>query len=76
VPVFGAAGEESAEPELVGFGFVNVDDGEVALAGGGDVEAEAEGGATSGGVISAGGGSGTGDVSFGIKTWVVMFVEC
>ena len=38
VPVFGAAGEEGAEPEVVAFGFVDVDGGEVALAGGGDVE--------------------------------------
>ena len=42
VPVFGATGEEGAEPEIVGVGFVNVDDGEVALAGGGDVEAQTE----------------------------------
>ena len=42
VPVFGATGEEGTQPEFVGFGFVNVDDGEVALAGGGDVETQAE----------------------------------
>jgi len=40
VPVFGATGEESAKPEVVGFDFVDVEDGEVALAGGCDVEAE------------------------------------
>jgi len=40
VPVFGAAGKESAEPEVVAFAFVNIDDGEVALAGGGDIEAK------------------------------------
>jgi hypothetical protein len=42
MPVFGAAGEESAEPELAFDGFIDVNDGEVALAAGGDVETEAE----------------------------------
>jgi hypothetical protein len=42
VPVFGADGEEGAKPELGTFGFVDVEGGEVAEAGGGDVEAEAE----------------------------------
>ena len=42
VPVFGAAGEEGAKPELGAEGLVEVEDGEVAVAGGGDVEAEAE----------------------------------
>ena len=41
MPVFSAAGEEAAEPEFVAFGLINIDDGEVALAAGGDVEAEA-----------------------------------
>lgn len=31
MPVFGACGEEGAEPELGGLGFVDVNDGEVAL---------------------------------------------
>jgi hypothetical protein len=44
VPIFGAAGEEGAEPEIVGAGFVDVDDGEVAGAGGGNVETKSEGG--------------------------------
>jgi len=42
VPVFGAAGEEGAKPEDGAFGLVDVDGGEVALAGGGDVETEAQ----------------------------------
>jgi hypothetical protein len=41
VPVFGAASEESAEPEIVTFGFVDVNASEVTLAGSGDVESEA-----------------------------------
>jgi hypothetical protein len=41
VPIFGACGEESAEPEFGAVDFVDVDGGEVAVAGGGDVEAEA-----------------------------------
>src|SRR5437879_5517768 len=41
MPIFGAAGEEAPEPEVRGFELVNVDDGEVALATGGDIEAEA-----------------------------------
>lgn len=40
VPILGADGEESAEPEFGAAGFVEVEGGEVALAGGGDVEAE------------------------------------
>jgi hypothetical protein len=39
VPIFGASGEESAEAEDWGCDFVDIDDGEVALTGGGDVEA-------------------------------------
>ena len=56
VPVFGAAGEESAEPEVVGAGFVDVKDGEVASAGSGDVEAKAEGGGRGSSVECRGGG--------------------
>ena len=41
VPVFGAAGEEAGEPEVVLFDFVNVDDGEIALTGGGNIKAQA-----------------------------------
>ena len=40
IPVIGARGEEGAEPEFVAFWFVQVEDGEVALAAGGDVEAQ------------------------------------
>ncbi len=42
VPIFGACGEESAEPEFGAVDFVDVDGGEIAVAGGGDVKAEAE----------------------------------
>ena len=42
MPVLGAAGEERTEGELVAFGLVKVDGGEIALAGGGDVETEAK----------------------------------
>jgi len=42
MPIFGPGGEEGAEPEFGAFDFVDVDDGEVALAGSGDVEAETE----------------------------------
>src|SRR5207249_903964 len=42
VPIFGAHGKERAEPEGGVFEFVNVEGGEITLAGGGDVEAEAE----------------------------------
>ncbi len=41
VPIFGAASAEGAEPEFIAARFVDVDAGEVALAGSGDVEAEA-----------------------------------
>ena len=41
MPIFGAGGEESGEPEVGAFDFVDIDDGEVALAGGGDVETQA-----------------------------------
>lgn len=43
MPVFGAGGEESLEPKGGVFDLVNVEHGEVALAGGGDIEAEAAG---------------------------------
>jgi len=43
VPVFGSHGKKASEPEIGAFGFVNVEAGEIALAGGGDVEAETEG---------------------------------
>ena len=41
VPVVGATGEEGAKPELGAGGFVDVDGSEIALAAGGDIEAEA-----------------------------------
>jgi hypothetical protein len=41
IPIFGPAGKEAAQPKVRTFEFVNVDDGEVALAGGGNIEAEA-----------------------------------
>jgi hypothetical protein len=49
VPVFGVNGEQGAEglaagDVLAGGHFVDIEGGEVALGGGGDVEAEAEGG--------------------------------
>jgi len=44
VPVLGANGEECTKPELFATDFVDVDDCKVALAAGGDVEAEAQGG--------------------------------
>src|SRR5262245_18971971 len=40
VPIFGAGGEEGAEVEVGALRLVNVEDGEIALAGGGDVETE------------------------------------
>ena len=43
MPVIGADGEEGAEPEFVAFCFIGVEDGEVALAAGGDIETEAGG---------------------------------
>ena len=39
VPVFGAAGKETAKPEFFAFALVDIDDGEIALATGGDIEA-------------------------------------
>ena len=42
VPVFGATGEESTKPEVIGAGFVDVDGTEVALAGGGNIKSQAE----------------------------------
>lgn len=44
VPIVGATGEEAAEPEVGTLEFVNVDGGEIAVAAGGDIEAEAIGG--------------------------------
>jgi len=40
VPIIGAAGEEGAQPEVGPAAFIDVDDGEVALAAGGHVEAD------------------------------------
>src|SRR5437867_1949033 len=42
MPIFGAGGKQGAQPEFGGFGFIDVEDGQVAFAAGGDVEAEAE----------------------------------
>ena len=42
IPIFGATGEESAEPEFFAFALVDIDNGEVALAAGGDIETETE----------------------------------
>jgi len=42
VPIFGAGGEEGTEPEFGAFDFVDVDGGEIPLAGSGDVETETE----------------------------------
>jgi hypothetical protein len=39
LPIIGAGGEEGAEPEFGAVGLVEVEDGEVALTGSGDVEA-------------------------------------
>ncbi len=43
VPIFGSDGKKASEPEIGAFGFVNVEAGEIALAAGGDIEAETEG---------------------------------
>jgi hypothetical protein len=43
VPIFGVAGEEGAEPGLGAEKLVDVNDGEVALATGSDVETQTEG---------------------------------
>src|SRR5436190_2817395 len=40
MPIFGAAGEERPQPKLGTLHFVNVDDGQVTLTTGGDIEAE------------------------------------
>ena len=42
VPIFGASGEERAETENGRGDFVDVDDGEIAVAGCGDVETESQ----------------------------------
>ena len=41
MPVIGADGEEGAEPEFGAAGLIDVEDGQVALAAGSDVEPEA-----------------------------------
>ena len=43
VPIFGADGEKGAEPKFRLFDLVNVEGGEIALAAGGNIEAQAEG---------------------------------
>jgi hypothetical protein len=43
MPIFGAAGKESLQGELISFGFVDVDRRQVALAAGGDIKAEGAG---------------------------------
>src|ERR1043165_1626109 len=40
MPIFRAAGEKGTQREIVAFGFVDVNDGEIALAGGRDIETE------------------------------------
>jgi len=40
VPIFGAHRKESTEPEFGAFGFIKIEGAEIALATGGDVEAE------------------------------------
>ena len=40
MPVLSPAGEEGAKPKLVAFGFVNIDDGEIALTAGGNIKAK------------------------------------
>ena len=42
IPIFGTSGEESSKPEVGAFDFVDVDGGEIPLAGSGDVETETE----------------------------------
>jgi len=44
IPIFGAARKESAKPKVFALDLVNINDGEVALAAGGDIEAHAIGG--------------------------------
>ncbi len=46
MPVFGAAAKEAAEPEFIALALINVNDSEVALAAGGDIEPKAKGGGT------------------------------
>ena len=43
MPIFRATGEQDAEPELLTSAFVNVNDGEISLPAGGDVETETVG---------------------------------
>jgi hypothetical protein len=40
LPIIGAGGEQGAQPELRTFGLIEVEDGEVALTAGGDIETE------------------------------------
>ena len=42
LPVLSASGEEGTKPEFIAFGFVDVEGGEVTLAGSGDIEAQTE----------------------------------
>jgi hypothetical protein len=42
IPVFGSATEETAEPESIALDFIDIDDSEIALAAGGNVETETE----------------------------------
>src|SRR5439155_14696762 len=42
VPIFGATGKESAKPQFFAITLVDIDDGEIALAAGGNVEAKTE----------------------------------
>ncbi len=42
IPIFGTSGKESAKPEVGAFDFVDVDGGEIPLAGSGDVETQTE----------------------------------
>ena len=40
IPIFGSASEKTAKPEFFASAFIDVDNGEVALAAGGDIETE------------------------------------
>ena len=42
MPILGATGKESAQREFITIGFIDVNDGEVTLSTGGDIEAKAE----------------------------------
>src|SRR5438445_1686941 len=43
IPIFSTTGKKAAEPQLVALSFVDINDGEVALSAGGNIEAETEG---------------------------------